>query len=102
MKTYKDFTKEYIGTSDIASLILAGCDENGLSLKELHFGGDGSYNAYIIDDSTIEIPSHYRKVAEFESWMKVYDDGGLTGKFVGKKITVYRAAEMGCIIQIIQ
>lgn len=100
MKNYKDFEKQYIGSSDIASLILVGCDENGLSLKELHFGQDTSYSAYIVDDEA-EIGSHYHKVAEFESWLKVYDDEELVKCFKGNKIIVYRAAEMGCIIQII-
>lgn len=103
MKTYKDFEKEYIGSSDIASLILAGCDNDGsLSLKELHFGGDGCYNAYVIDDNVKEIPGHYYKVAEFDSWLKIYDDESLVIRFDGEKIIVYRAADFGCIIQIIQ
>lgn len=102
MKTYKDFTKEYIGSSDIASLILVGCDSNGLNVKELHFGGDGSYDAYVIDDNVKEVPDHYYKVAEFDSWLKIYDDEGLVSKFNGKKIIVYRAADFGCIIQIVQ
>lgn len=102
MRTYKDFKKEYIGSSDIASLILAGCDNNGLSLRELHFGGDGSYNAYIVDDDLEEIPGHYHKVAEFESWLKIYDDDGLVYSLNGEKIIVYRAADFGCIIQIIR
>lgn len=33
MKSYKEFEKIYIGDSDIASLILAGCDENGLKVE---------------------------------------------------------------------
>lgn len=101
MKSYKDFEKQYIGSSDIASLILVGCDKNRLSLKELHFGQDASYQAYIVEGKA-EIGSHYHKVAEFESWMKIYDDEELVKQFIGKNIIVYRAAEMGCIIQIIQ
>lgn len=101
MKNYKDFKKQYIGSSDIASLILAGCNEKGLSLKELHFGQDGSYQAYIVEGEA-EIGNHYHKVAEFEGWMKIYDDEELIKEFKGKEIAVYRAAEMGCIIQIIQ
>lgn len=101
MKNYKNFKKQYIGSSDIASLILVGCDEKGLSLKELHFGQDASYSAYIVEGEA-EIGSHYHKVAEFESWMKIYDDEELVKSFKGNKIIVYRAAEMGCIIQIIQ
>lgn len=101
MKTYKDFEKQYIGLSNIASLILVGCGKNGLSLKELHFGQDASYQAYIVEGEA-EIGGHYYKVAEFDSWLKIYDDEGLVKRFSGKNIIIYRAAEMGCIIQIIQ
>ena len=101
MKNYKDFEKQYIGYSNIASLILVGCDKTGLSLKELHFGQDGSYAAYIVEGEA-EIGSYYHKIAEFYTWLKIYDDEGLVKKFNARKIVVYRAAEMGCIIQIIQ
>ena len=101
MKTYKDFEKQYIGSSDIASLILAGYKEReGITTIPLHFGQDGSYSAYIVEGET-EIGSHYEKRAEFESWMKIYDDEELIKSFNGKKMIVYRAAEMGCIIQIL-
>lgn len=98
MKTYRDFTKKYIGASDIASLILVGCGDNGLNLKELSFGEDGSYHAYVVDENNVKIGSHYHKVAEFNSWMKIYDDEELVKVFRAEKIIVYRAAEMGCII----
>ena len=103
MKTYKDFGKQYIGSSDIASLILVGCNKNKkeLQLKELHFGGDGSYRAYIVYGNA-EIGKHYKKVEEFNSWLKIYDDEELVREFNGEKIIVYRAAEMGCIIQVIK
>lgn len=102
MKNYKDFEKQYIGDSDIASLILAGCQEGkGFVTFPLHFGQDGNYSAYIIEGEAI-IGSHYEKRVEFDSWLKIYDDEGLVKDFRGKKIIVYRAAEMGCIIQIIQ
>lgn len=38
MKSYKDFEKEFIGDSDIATLIMVGYDskeKGGLSLKKL-------------------------------------------------------------------
>lgn len=101
MKTYKDFEKEFIGISDIASLILAGCDENGLKLEELHFGGDSSYYAYIVEGSDVEIGSHYKEVTRFKHWLKIYDDIELVRQLEAKEIIVYRAAEMGCIIQLI-
>lgn len=101
MKTYKDFEKQYIGSSDIASLILAGYRKGeGFVTIPLHFGQDNSYSAYIVKGES-EIGSHYEKRAEFNSWLKIYDDEGLVSKFCGNKIIVYRAAEMGCIIQIL-
>lgn len=101
MKTYKDFEKQYIGSSDITSLILAGYKEGeGFVTMPLHFGQDASYNAYIVEGEA-EIGSHYEKRAEFESWMKIYDDEELVKSFKGNKIIVYRAAEMGCIVQIL-
>ena len=102
MKTYKDFEKQFIGCSDIASLILAGYVEGkGMNLKELHFGQDASYSAYIVEGNDVEIGSHYNKVAEFNSWMKIYDDEELTKSFHADRIIVYRAMEMGCVIQLI-
>lgn len=102
MKTYyKDFEKQYIGDSDIATLILAGYKRGeGFVITPLCFGQDGNYSAYIVEGEA-EIGSHYEKRAEFESWMKVYDDEGLVKQFKGKRIVIYRAAEMGCIIQIL-
>jgi len=100
MKNYKEFEKEYIGSSDIASLILVGCGENSLKLKELHFGGDGSYQAYVVDRET-EIPKHYKKAEEFNIWLKIYDDEELVKEFEADKIEVYRAGEMGCIVKLI-
>lgn len=102
MKVYKDFKKQYIGSSDIASLILAGYKKGeGFVTVPLHFGQDDSYNAYIVEGEA-EIGSHYEKRAEFNSWLKIYDDEKFVKQFSGKKIIVYRAGEMGCIIQIIQ
>lgn len=102
MKTYKDFKKQYIGSSDIASLILAGYkDGEGFITTPLHFGQDRSYSAYIVEGEA-EIGSHYEKRAEFDTWLKIYDDEELVKTFDAKKIIVYRAAEMGCIIQVIE
>ena len=76
MKSYKEYEKKYIGMSDIANLILAGSSDNGLKLAVLHFGMDNDYYAYIVD-ADAEI-----------------------GEFNANKISVYRAGEMGCIIQL--
>ena len=103
MKTYKDFEKEFIGASDIASLILVGCGgEEGLQMEELHFGGDGDYRAYIVTDPEAEIGSHYKKVATFNNWLRIYDDDEKTFHQDAKEINIFRAGGYGCIIQIIQ
>lgn len=99
---YKQYGKEFIGASDGASLILAGGggELGGLNLKELCFGGDGVYDAYIVDKDA-EIGNHYYPVALFTHFLKIYDDDSLARTFKAKYIKVYRAAEMGCIIQLI-
>lgn len=104
MKNYKDFGKTYIGASDYASLILVGCGdgtEMGLRLHELHFGGDGGYNACIIDEEDVEIGKHYKKVFTAYHWMKIYDDTGLAKEYKADVIEVYRAGGFGCIIKLI-
>lgn len=101
MKSYKDYDKKFIGVSDIASLVMVGFGEKEVESKMLHFGGDGSYSAYIVDGEA-EIGAHYEKVATFAHWFKLYDDSGLTLSTYGSEINVYRAGEMGCIIQVIQ
>ena len=86
MKSYKDFEKEFIGDSDIATLIMLGYDskeKDGLLLKKLNFGEDGNYRAYIVEGQA-EIGSHYELVAEFDV------------------IKVFRAKEFGCIIQLLK
>ena len=97
MKTYKDFEKTYIGSSDIAALIVVGCRDNeGLKTESLHFCEDGSYSAYIIEQTEneeIKIESHYTKVATFNHWLKIYDDDGKTFDCRGKEINIYRAGE---------
>lgn len=101
MKSYKDFEKEYIGSSDIASLVMVGYKEGkGVVPRMLTFGRDGSYYGYIVKGSA-NIGEHYEKVCEYKSWLNLYDDDGLMRKFTGERIVVYRAGEMGCIFQII-
>lgn len=101
MKSYKDYEKQFIGESDIASLVMVGFGENEVESKMLHFGGDYAFFAYIVDGDA-EIGEHYEKVATFTHWFKLYDDTGRTKSFTGREINVYRAGEMGCIIQVIQ
>ena len=106
MKTYKDFETIYIGGSDSASLILMGIKETGQgrSLEFLNFGEDGEYYAYLIhrkENEPVEIGEHYKKVATFTNWLKIYDDYESTLDIKGRVINVYRAGEFGCIIEVI-
>lgn len=103
MKSYKDFEKIYIGDSDIASLVLVGCKHNekgeslGASTELLHFGEDNSYRAYYVTEPC-KIGEHYRKVASFNSWLKIYDDTEKTFDVYGD-FNIYRAGMFGCIIE---
>ena len=99
MKTYKDYQKWNIGSSDIASLLLLGCNENGAEPMLLTFGSDGDYSAYIIPDN-VDIGEHYKKVAEYTDWLKIYDDSSLVVDIKAKHISVYRAGDFGCVIQV--
>lgn len=102
MKTYKDFKPINIGGSDIATLILVGCrGREGLKTEQLHFGGDGNYRAYFVTETEVEIGCHYKKVATFNYWLRIYDDDGLTFRVSAKEINIYRAGDYGCIIQVI-
>lgn len=95
MKTYKDCPKEYIGSSDIASLTLRGPRNVGM----LDFLADGSYMAYVIGNDVAR-GAAYELVFETNTWMNVYDDDGLVREFKAKEIKVYRCGTFGCIIQL--
>lgn len=98
MKTYKDFEKISIGSSDIASLILAGFQEDkGTVAQTLNFGEDGLYEAYYVTEPCI-IGDHYKKVASFTSWLRIYDDTDIVFNKHGD-FNIYRAGEFGCIIE---
>lgn len=93
MKTYKDYPKTYIGASDIASLVLRGCD----ALSELKLGGDGAYYAYMVDGPA-EIGEHYTKRFECRDWLWVYDDQGKRVEIRAETIQVFRGGDYGVII----
>ena len=97
MRNYKEYKKENIGSSDIAALIFVGMDDDIKSVP-VCFGSDGTYNAYIVDGDC-EIPEHYREVAKFKNWLRVYDDDGLTYHVRADHISVYRAGDFGIIIR---
>lgn len=103
-KTYRDFDREIIGGSDIAALTLTGCTPDGVDCKMLKFGGDAAYKAYIVDDADVEIGEHYTLVATFKSWVRIYDDYGMSWEYSKNDATIniYRAGDYGCIIQIVE
>ena len=108
MKNHHTYPRAYIGESDIATLIMAGMrpeserseGDDWLKTQPLHFGGDGVYNAYIVDEDC-EIAPYYSMVATFEHWISIYDDSTLTLHAYASEIRVFRAREMGTIIQLI-
>ena len=92
MDNYKN-AKIYAGESDIAALTAVGSG----GPQFIRFGEDGSYTAYLVDGE--EIPEHYTKAAEFEYWLKIYDDRELTIEIKADKIEIYRAGSFGMIIK---
>ena len=94
MKTYKDFEKVYIGSSDIARLVVAGANKEPMILR---FGEDSAYSAYFVS-SPADIGEHYSKVYECDVWLKIYDDRELAAEIAAEHIEIYRAGQMGCII----
>lgn len=96
MKKYKEFEKVNLGCSDIASLTIRTASGVGT----IDFYEDGSYQAYLVTEK-IEIPGHYKKVAEGRTWLTVFDDEEKTVdiRTVYKApIEIYRAGDFGCII----
>lgn len=100
MRSYKDYEKHSIGSSDIAALTFTGIKPLiGLAAEMIKFGSDGNYTAYFVDENAV-IGPHYQKIATFSHWLKIYDDSELvrTLRHDGL-INVFRAGEFGCIIQ---
>lgn len=96
MKDHHLYPKMCIGSSDIAQLMLRGCNkEVGL----MSYPEDGSYFAYIVDEEA-EIPSHYDLIYRTHNWLWIYSDEARTAEFKGEFIDVYRAGGFGCIIRI--
>lgn len=102
MKDYHEYEMQYIGESDMASLLFVGCSprKNGITVQRINFGEDNKYMAYIVDENA-EIGAHYKKVATFRHWIKIYDDDSRAFRCKSDTINVYRAGEMGCIIQLL-
>ena len=103
MKSYKEYEKSWIGGSDGAALLMYGpvADGDGCKALELKFTEDGDYRAYIVDGEA-EIGTHYKKVAEFRGWVRIYDDESLSYKADADRINIYRAGDLSCIIQLLK
>lgn len=108
MKNHHTYPRAYIGESDIAALIMVGMRPKSekadgadwLKTQPLHFGEDGAYNAYIVDEDC-EIAPYYSMVATFEHWISIYDDSELTLHAYASEIRVFCAGSRGVIIQLI-
>lgn len=96
MKHYKEFQKEHIGESDIASLTI----RSGNNVDKLNFGEDGNYEAYIVTE-VAHIGEHYSLVFEGTNWIRIYDDTELTFLAYADVIKIYRAGDFGCVIQLL-
>lgn len=99
MRSYKQYEKKHIGSSDSARLLLRPCSGDP---AELRFVVDGSYMAYIVDEEA-EIGSHYTMVREFSNchWLSIYDDAEKVITFNADHVRIYRSGDFGCIIQLI-
>lgn len=99
-KSYKEYSRQGLGWSDVAAVTLTGCDVEGIRAEVLYFNYDGEYQAYVVDEYA-EIGDHYHLVHTFKYWMRVYDDEERVVDFHADEIKVYRAGDAGCIIQLI-
>ena len=104
---YKEYMPQYIGGSDIATLIVVGMrPEYDHSMAypvltmPLPLGEDGDYRAHVIDERA-ELPSHYKFFASFSNWIKIYDDTGLAYEVDAPEIELYRAGKRGILIRVI-
>lgn len=97
MANYKENTIS-LGYSDIASLVVVGYIEGKGAVPEmLSLGGDGTYKGYIVTKPEM-VPEHYKKVLEYKSWIRIYDDTQMVYSVNADKISVYRAGDFGILI----
>lgn len=108
-RTYKAYPKQNLGNSDIANITVRyASDEiennNYIHYFNLHFGSDGDYYAYLIDNDYCKIPQHYELVFDKDVyWADFIDDKEAT-YHINKQcnLKIWRAGNFGCIIQIVQ
>lgn len=97
---YKENTIYFFGSSDIAALIVYGKQGKEFKAHVLEMGKDGNYKAYKITEE-YAIPDHYKLDIEFDDIAIFYDDEGIFSKISAEKIKIYRAGQMGLLIQTI-
>jgi hypothetical protein len=96
---YKERAED-IGSSQYGCIILLGVKEPfGLRAELLKFTSIQNYTAYILED--IEPPKFYHLFSSFEKWLSVYDENALTRTYKSDKINVFRAGDVGVIIQLV-
>ena len=99
---YRDFDKMTIGESDSAELLMYGPSCSGeTSATKLRFKEDSLYSAYIVTGFDVNIGAPYKPVAVFKSWLRIYDDFGISFKAEADQIEVYRAGGFGCVIKLV-
>lgn len=102
VKSYREFDKTTIGESDRAELVMLGPSRSGeTSATKLCFKEDSLYSAYIVTGFDVDIGPHYALVAVFKTWLRIYDDFGMSFKAEADQIEVYRAGDFGCVIKLV-
>lgn len=106
-KFYKDYDAIYLGYSDIANITIRYCideeDYKGIQYKNIKFGEDGDYDAYLVDENAV-IGEHYIEVENVAGcgWLQIIDDAKKRFDCRFKKgFKVFRAGNFGCILQIL-
>ncbi len=101
-KKLEDFSQIPIGTSEYACIIFVGPGGRfGITAKTIHFGENGEYQCFLVDENHFEIDPTYKREVRFHHWLKVYDDKGLVREFNADDIIVYRTRNGERIIQLI-
>ena len=101
MKSYKEYKTQNIGLSvTLESLLLLGC-QNGIVVPQLlPFNTNDRFSAYVVDEEA-EIDSSFHVAADFDEWLRIYDNDALANYYEADRIIVYRDSENECIIQLI-
>lgn len=98
----------YIGSSDIAAIIVAGPEaprgvRTGISARYIRFLKDGDYKATLIERTAEEKPDigrDYFLFNSYENWVRFYDDEDCVLKIYADRINIYmpKAKGVTCII----